>query len=70
MFVGLPIGELLLFALGPIVSIALWYLIPLSNKSDLIRNRWISYIPVIVAIVLFVVLQPQGWMLIFPVLGL
>jgi regulator of sigma E protease len=69
LFVGLPIGELLLFALGPIVSIALWYLIPLSNKGDLVRNRWISYIPVIVAIVLFVVLRPQGWMLIFPVLG-
>ena len=69
MFVGLPIGELLLFALGPIISIALWHLIPLSNKSELIRNRWISFIPVIVAIILFVVLRPQGWMLIFPILG-
>lgn len=69
MIAGLPIGEILLFALGPIITGALWHLIPLSGKSELIRRRWISFIPTIIAIVLYVVLRPQGWMLIFPVLG-
>lgn len=62
-------GELLLVALGALISGVLWYLIPLSKKSALTRRRWVAYIPVIVAILLYVVLRPQGWMLIFPVLG-
>ena len=69
MFAGLPIGEILILTLGALISGVLWYLIPLSNNSAVVRRRWIAYIPVVAAIVLYVVLRPQGWMLIFPVLG-
>ncbi|MDA0770123.1 MAG: hypothetical protein BZY79_06360 [SAR202 cluster bacterium Casp-Chloro-G4] len=69
MFAGLPIWEILLLTFGALISGVLWYVLPISNMSALIRRRWIAYIPIVIAVVLFVILRPQGWMLIFPVLG-
>ena len=69
MIAGLPIGEILLLTLGVLISGVLWYVIPLSNKSAFTRRRWIAYIPALGAIALWVVLRPQGWMLIVPILG-
>ena len=69
MIAGLPLGELLLLTFGALVSGVLWYLIPMSNMNSLVGKRWIAYFPAIAAIVIYVVIRPQGWMLIFPVLG-